>query len=74
MFVIHYVANRESNQPVFKETSGATRIADAIARGRQVLRDASVAFPHPEPGRPNPIGFLIFDDTGSTLFHREYMD
>lgn len=74
MFVIHYVANRESNQPVSKETSDAARIADAIARGRQVVRDASIAFPHPEPGRPNPIGFLIYDATGATVLHREYMD
>jgi hypothetical protein len=71
MYAIHYVASRESDQPVHKEPSEAADLATAIASAKQKIKNTNIAIPW-EPSRPHPIGFLIFDVSGREL-HREYL-
>jgi hypothetical protein len=73
MYGVHYVASRESDQPVSKETSAAVALADAVEGARQTIRRLNINVPA-APTTPRPIGFLIFDATGAQLLHREYTD
>ena len=72
MFGIHFVASRDSDQPVDKVTFGAANLDDAITGARLRIRTANIAVPA-DPARPHPIGFLIYDASGSQLLHREYL-
>ena len=69
MYVVHYVASRDSDQLIDKGVSAADTLPDAIVRVKARLRIANA-----DRSKPHPIGFLIFDATGQTLLHREYMD
>jgi hypothetical protein len=69
MYVVHFVARRDSDHPVDTGVSAATALPDAIARTRARLKTSTG-----NPSEPRPIGFLIFDATGQRLLHREYLD
>jgi hypothetical protein len=69
MYVVHYVASRDSDQPIDQGVSAADTLPDAIVRVKARLKYANI-----DRSKPHPIGFLIFDATGQTLLHREYMD
>jgi hypothetical protein len=66
VFAIHYVASRESDQPVYKQSTEAASLDKAIALARLRIRSTNLTT------ASSPIGFLIYDATGSQLFHREY--
>jgi len=71
MFPTHYVANRDSDQPVDKETFAGSDLKTAIETARQWVRNMNVALHG--TGRTLPVGFLIFDSSGANLLHREYL-
>jgi len=70
MYVVHYVARRDSDQPLDKSASAADTLPDAIERAKARLKNAPTTF----PSGSLPIGFLIFDAAGQRLLHREYLD
>jgi hypothetical protein len=72
MYVVRYVASRHDDQAVDEGVSGADTLPDAILRAKARLKYATVALPA-NPSTPRPIGFLIFDASGQTLLHREYV-
>jgi len=45
MFGIHYVASRDSDQPVDNETSGAATLGDAIKGARAKIKNTNLAIP-----------------------------
>ena len=73
MYVVRYVASRHNDQAIDEGVSTADGLPDAIARAKARLKYATVALPA-NPSTPRPIGFLIFDASGRTLLHREYVE
>jgi hypothetical protein len=67
VFAIHYVATRESDQAIHKQITETPSLDNAIAIARTRIRNTNIAI-----GPLQPIGFLIYDASGSQLFHREY--
>ena len=70
MFLIRYLASRESDRAVSEETIGAPSIEDAAKHARSRVDATNVTGP-PAPSDPL-VGFLILDAAGSRLLHREY--
>ncbi|HWB48397.1 MAG TPA: hypothetical protein VG651_04750 [Stellaceae bacterium] len=70
MYLIRYLASRESDRAVREETIDAPSIEDAAkhARSRVDATHVAAAVEPPEP----IIGFLIFDAATKRLLHREY--
>jgi len=70
MFLIRYLASRESDRAASEETISARSIEDAAKHARSRVDATHVTDP-PAPSDPL-IGFLIFDASNERLLHREY--
>jgi hypothetical protein len=73
MYIVRYVASRHNDQAIDEGVSVANTLPNAIERAKARLKYATIALPA-HPSTPRPIGFLIFDATGQTLLHREYVE
>jgi hypothetical protein len=69
MYIVRYVASRHNDQAIDEGVSVANTLLNAIERAKARLKYATIALP-----TPRPIGFLIFDASGRTLLHREYVE